>query len=183
MDLFQTFQGGSPAPPALCAKYAGLLPPELLRVWRNYGFGTLLDGCLKIIDPDAYQDLLRDTYALADSAVPVFATAFAGLLTWEKGRYLRFVDYPRGIFSGICAGLNFFWEDLAGGVFDGGFLELARYREAVQALGPLGFGECFGCVPLPVLGGAAHPAALRKYKLREHIALIAQTAGRIGDPP
>ena len=89
MDLFQSFQRECPATAALCGKYASALPPELLNVWRDYGFGTLLDGCLKIINPDEYQDLLRDTYALGDSAIPVFATAFAGLLTWEKGRYLR----------------------------------------------------------------------------------------------
>ena len=78
MDLFQSFQRERPAPAALCGKYASVLPPELLNVWRGYGFGTLLDGCLKIINPDEYQDLLRDTYALGDSAIPVFATAFAG---------------------------------------------------------------------------------------------------------
>ena len=87
MDLFQSFQRECPAPAALCGKYGSVLPPELLNVWRGYGFGTLLDGCLKIINPDEYQDLLRDTYALGDSAIPVFATAFAGLLTWEKGRF------------------------------------------------------------------------------------------------
>ena len=134
MDLFQSFQRECPAPAALCGKYASALPPELLNVWQNYGFGTLLDGCLKIINPDEYQDLLRDTYALGDSAIPVFATAFAGLLTWEKGRYLRFVNYQSGAFEGVAAGLKFFWGDLADGVFNDRFLELARYREAVQAL-------------------------------------------------
>lgn len=93
MDLFQNFRRESTVPAALCEKYASSLPPELLNVWQNYGFGTLLDGCLKIINPDEYQDLLHDTYGLSDSAIPVFATAFAGLLTWEKGRYLRFVNY------------------------------------------------------------------------------------------
>ena len=111
MDLFQSFQRECPAPAALCEKYASALPPELLKVWRDYGFGTLLDGCLKIINPDEYQDLLRDTYALSDSAIPVFATAFAGLLTWEKGRYLRFVNYQSGTFEGVAAGLKFFWGD------------------------------------------------------------------------
>ena len=106
MDLFQNFKRESTVPAVLCEKYAPTLPPELLNVWRNYGFGTLLDGCLKIINPDEYQDLLHDTYDLSDSAIPVFATAFAGLLTWEKGRYLRFINYQNGTFEGVCAGLN-----------------------------------------------------------------------------
>ena len=53
MDLFQNFQRECPAPAALCEKYASALPPELLKVWRDYGFGTLLDGCLKIINDTA----------------------------------------------------------------------------------------------------------------------------------
>ena len=182
MDLFRSFQREGPAPAALCEKYASALPPELLNVWRDYGFGTLLDGCLKIINPDEYQDLLRDTYALGDSAIPVFATAFAGLLTWEKGRYLRFVNYQSGTFEGVCAGLKFFWGDLADGVFNDRFLELAQYREAVQTLGPLGFDECFGYAPLLALGGRRDARHLRKYKLREHIAFIAQAAGRVSKP-
>ena len=180
MDLFQSFKRECPAPAALCEKYASALPPELLNVWRDYGFGTLLDGCLKIIDPDEYQDLLRDTYALSDSAIPVFATAFAGLLTWEKGRYLRFVNYQSGTFEGVCAELKFFWGDLADGVFNDRFLELAWYREAVQALGPLQFDECFGYAPLLGLGGNRRVEHLRKYKLREHIAFIAQAVGKVG---
>ena len=180
MDLFQNFRRESTVPAALCEKYASSLPPELLNVWQNYGFGTLLDGCLKIINPDEYQDLLRDTYALSDSAIPVFATAFAGLLTWEKGCYLRFVNYQSGAFEGVAAGLKFFWGDLADGVFNDRFLELARYREAVQALGPLQFDECFGYAPLLGLGGSRRLERLRKYKLREHIAFIAQAVGTVG---
>lgn len=182
MDLFQNFRRESTVPAALCEKYASSLPPELLNVWQNYGFGTLLDGCLKIINPDEYQDLLHDTYGLSDSAIPVFATAFAGLLTWEKGRYLRFVNYQSGTFEGICAGLGFFWGDLVDGVFNDRFLELARYREAVQTLGPLGFDECFGYAPLLALGGSREVRRLRKYKLRKHIAFIAQAAGRVSKP-
>ena len=65
-------------------------------------------------------------------------------------------------------------------IFNDRFLELARYREAVQALGPLQFDECFGYAPLPGLGGSRRVEHLRKYKLREHIALIAQAVGKVG---
>lgn len=181
MDLFQNFKRESTVPAVLCEKYSSTLPPELLNVWRSYGFGPLLDGCLKIINPDEYQDLLHDTYDLSDSAIPVFATAFAGLLTWEKGRYLRFINYQNGTFEGVCAGLNFFWGDLADGVFNDRFLELAWYQEAIQALGPLQFNECFGYAPLLCLGGSRRAEHLRKYKLQEHIAFIAQAVGKVGE--
>ncbi len=59
------------------------------------------------------------------------------------------------------AGLKFFWVDMADGVFNDRFLAPARYREAVHALGPLQFDECFGYAPL--LGGGKyrlHTAAM-----------------------
>ena len=181
MNLFQNFKKEYSASATLCVKYAPSLPPKLLSVWQDYGFGTLLDGCLKIINPDEYWDLLHNTYVLSDSAIPIFATAFAGLVTWEKGRYLRFVNYQNGTFEGISAGFDFFWSDLEDGVFDSRFLELAQYKEAVQTLGPLQFDECFGYVPLLGMGGSRQVDHLRKYKLQEHIAIITQMMGKVGE--
>ena len=51
---------------------------------------------------------------------------------------------------------------------------------AVQTLGPLRFDECFGYAPLLGLGGSRRAEHLRKYKLREHIAFIAQAVGKVG---
>lgn len=87
MDIFDHFLQTEPANNELCEKYRSMLPTELIDVWRTHGFGSLLDGYLKVINPDDYQDLLNDTYPLSDSAIPIFVTAFADILTWEKGRY------------------------------------------------------------------------------------------------
>lgn len=178
--LFESFEKELSASPVLCEKYSGRLPAGLVGVWRKYGFGSLLNGYLRIINPDEYRSLLDDTYVLSGSAIPIFATAFADLVTWEKGRYLRMVDYKNGGFAGISAGFDFFWNDLTDGVFNGRFFDLELYAAAVGKLGRPRFDECFGYVPLMGLGGCGGVDSLRRVKLREHITLIAQSVGKVG---
>uniref|UniRef100_UPI000AF9B0D7 GAD-like domain-containing protein n=1 Tax=Hymenobacter terrenus TaxID=1629124 RepID=UPI000AF9B0D7 len=50
--------------PELLAHYRDLVPPEILAVWEQYGFGTFCDGYLKVVNPEDYADLLADTYQL-----------------------------------------------------------------------------------------------------------------------
>ena len=59
--LFDGFVQESAASGALCARFSPLLPPALTAVWQKYGFGTVLDGYLKVVNPEDYQDLLQDT--------------------------------------------------------------------------------------------------------------------------
>lgn len=50
-----------------------------------------------------------------DLAIPIFATALADLIVWDRGRYRRIVQYPRGVIRGISAGFGFFRADPAEG--------------------------------------------------------------------
>lgn len=178
--LFDCFEQDTKASLELCAKYHSILPSALLNVWKQYGFGSLFNGYLKIINPDEYQELLHDSYVLGSTAIPIFITAFADILTWEKGRYIRIVKYKDGIFEGIAAGFDFFWGDLADGAFDTRFFELTEYHAATKTLGQLQFDECFGYTPLLGLGGSRKTENLRKVKIKEHIDFIAQSVGKVG---
>ena len=178
--LFDSFEKERDAEHELCIKYSSILPQDLVNVWQEYGFGSLMDGYLKIINPDEYKPLLDDSYGLSSTAIPIFVTAFADLVTWEKGRYIRIIKYKDGTFDGIAAGFGYFWGDLADGAFDTRFFDMAQYREAVQRYGPLRFDECFGYVPLLGLGGSKKVNNLRKVKIKEYIELIVQSVGKVG---
>ena len=91
--IFDCFERDKKASRELLAKYNTILPSALLDVWKEYGFGSLLDGYLKMINPDEYQALLHSSYVLSSTAIPIFITAFADILTWEKGRYIRIIKY------------------------------------------------------------------------------------------
>jgi hypothetical protein len=167
--------------PALLARYHDLLPSEVLAVWEEYGFGTFCEGYLKIVNPDDYADLLADTYQLTSTtsttgAIVLFATGMGDLLIWEDG-YLSLVNYRYGLTKILSEGTDFFFNDLATEDFLAEDLHWEPYPAARERLGEPAFDECFGYVPLLVLGGPETVDQLEKVKLREHIYLIGQVAG------
>lgn len=169
--------------PALVAKYCGLVPPELIEVWEQFGFGTFCDGYLKIVNPNDYADLLADTYEHTSTpnptqAIPLvlFATGMGDLLVWERG-YLVLVDYRHGNTDAVGKNFKVLFRNLA----DEGYLKhdlrWEPYLAGRERLGEPAFDECFGYVPLLALGGPETVEHLKKVKLREHIALISQFTG------
>jgi len=165
----------------LVARYRDQVPPELLEVWEQFGFGTFCDGYLKVVSPDDYTDLLADTYQLTSTpssapAIVLFATAMGDLFIWEDG-YLSRVDYRHGQIEMVSKGLDFFFEDLADGETLVEEFLWEPYPAARERMGEPAFDECFGYVPLLALGGPEKVEHLQKVKLREHIALIGQVVG------
>ena len=63
-------------PKEVIEKYKSKVPVELIDIWENMGLGTFLNGYLKVINPDDYSELVRDSYFRGDIAIHIFATAF-----------------------------------------------------------------------------------------------------------
>ena len=165
----------------LIARYRDQLPPEVLGVWEQYGFGTFCDGYLKVVNPEDYAQLLADTCQLVDSpvlppALVLFTTGMGDLLIWEDG-YLSIIDYRHGLTDVLSKGTHFFFGDLAESDMLVKDLQWLPYPAARERLGEPAYDECFGYVPLLALGGPETVEHLQKVKLREHIALIAGFTG------
>lgn len=71
-------------PKEVIENYKDKVPVELVEIWENQGLGTFLNGYLKVINPDDYSELVRDSYFRGDIAIPIFATAFGDIITWGK---------------------------------------------------------------------------------------------------
>ena len=169
--------------PELIDQYRDRVPPEMLSVWQNYGFGTFCEGYLKIVNPDDYADLLADTYEHTSTPAPtqaiplvLFATAMGDLLVWERG-YLVLVDYRHGNTNSVAINFELLFRDFADNYFLREDLRWEPYPAARARLGEPAFDECFGYVPLLALGGPEVAENLEKVKLREHLALIGQFTG------
>ncbi len=178
---FPDYKVVAQATPELLARYQNAVPPELLSIWEQIGFGTFCEGYLKIVQPDDYADLLADTYQLSSTpaAAPplvLFATAMGDLLIWERG-YLVLIDYRHQQTKVLSKGLDFFFQDLADEETLSEELRWEPYQAARTHLGEPAFDECFGYVPLLALGGPETVDHLQKVKLREHIYLISQFVG------
>ena len=160
-------------------KYRGRLPDEYLEIWQEHGYCTFYGGYLKIIDPEDYQQLLEKTFFLGKESVPIMATAFGDIITWEEDHYVGIVRYRYGDNDILGSGFKYFMTDVEYGELDEDFFSIEQYEEAVDNYGELGYDECFGYVPLLALGGKESVSNLKKVKIREHIALITEMAGEI----
>jgi hypothetical protein len=177
--VLDDFKFYSEVPVGLIDKYENQIPPELLEIWRSHGFGSFANGYIKIINPDEYADILNSSYYACDVAIPIFATGFADIITWEEDRFLGLVQYRK--VDATIYPLNFvhflsrFYSSQC--VVD--FLDNTQYSVAVKILGKLKYDECFGYVPLLALGGSEKVEKLHKMKIIPHIELITDMVGRI----
>lgn len=163
----------------LIREYKDKLPIEMITFWKEFGFGTFYDGYLKAINPNDYKELIEKSYFQGEVSIPIFATAFGDLITWEKDHYIGIVKYRYGENDIICSGFDFFFDDLTEGELDDEYLSIKQYKAAIKKLGDLEYDECFGYVPLLALGGRESIKNLKKVKIREHIALIATIIGEV----
>lgn len=178
-ELFKNFKKNAEVSDELIAKYREKLPTELISVWKEYGFGSILDGYLKIINPDEYQEIIYMSYFRADVSIPILVTGFGDIITWEKNKYIGIVRYKIGDADIISTGFKYFFGDLQDDYFIEEYLEIDKYNEAISLLGKLEYDECFGYVPLLGLGGSEKVENLDKVKIKEHIELITLMLGKI----
>lgn len=163
----------------LVAKYESLLPEKLIQLWQEYGFGSIVDGYLKIINPDDFKELLKEVYnPVFKDPVVMFATGMSDLIIWENN-YTVLLNCRYGLSKVIESGFQYFLEDVQDREFVNDELKGANYFKAKTQFGEIGFDECFGYVPLLGLGGAEKVENLQKLKIKEHLSIIAQTLGKI----
>ncbi len=161
-------------------QYVDKVPDAILEIWSTLGFGHFMNGYLKMINPKEYQQLMNDTYFRSDESIPIMATGLGDIITWEKGKYLSLVKYRKGTFEILESGCSYFWEDLLDESYVMDCMDNQQYLQACVKYGSLEYDECFGYTPLLGLGGNEIVENLKIAKIKEHIALIAQSAGGVG---
>ena len=160
-------------------KYKEKVPKELIDIWKEYGFGSFMDGYLKIINPEEYINILNDSYFRANVSIPILSTAFGEIITWEKNRYVGIVQYQYGKNDILINDFDLFLTLLKDKGFLRKFFRIDLFSKAIQSYGALAYDECFGYVPLLALGGKEDVETIKKVKIREHIALITELVGAI----
>lgn len=178
-DLFQEYKINSTASINIIDKYKEIIPKELIYVWEKYGFGSILNGDLKIVNLDEYQSVVDMSYFRANIAIPIMVTGFGDIITWVKNEYVSIIKYKNGTFDIILKRFKHFFNCLQDEYFIEKYLEFNKYNKAVEKYGDLDYNECFGYVPLLGLGGSEKIENLKKVKIKEHIELITQIVGKI----
>ncbi len=173
---------GPDVKPELFQKYKQILPDELMEIWREYGFASILNGYMKFINPDEYQQFLKDTYFRGNISVPILVTAFGDIITFEQGKYIGIVKYKERDFDLITKRFESFMRYIEEESFCNENFELPKYAKALEKLGRLEYDECYGYIPLLSESGRRRWGVnnLRKVKICEHVVLMSQLIGKVG---
>ena len=163
-------------------KYEKVLPKEIIELWKKTDMqGTLLNGYLRLIDPDVYKPIVDEVY-WNKKAIPVFSTVFGDVIIWcakedgvtdrEEIDMLSFKD-DTDTFLGFE--MERFLEFLENPeyVLDR-FPEYQLYPEAVKRLGRVSNDECYFFVPYLFLGGEKTVERLQKGDMEVCISIMTQ---------
>lgn len=178
LKALQDFKLYSKVPEDTIKKYTGKIPEQFIEIWKNYGFGSFLQGYFKTINPDDYIEFVRKSY-FEKNCIPLLVTALGDIIVWERNEFIYILFYRYNDFDGISRGAKYFINDLVDKEFIEDCIKPKCFQDALQLLGAIAYDECYGYVPLLSLGGAEKPENLRKVKLREHLELMYQVQGEI----
>lgn len=182
----------------LIQKYTGILPEPILEVWRRTGFGIYEHGFIQFVNPEEW-DFVFEYIDLINSPVVVFAiTALGDLLTWEglglgaQGNHVNLL-YVNDCDDYVVGGTDpAFWLGIDFNVnrpekHDEDFnyymkeYRSKNYHKVKGVLPPLKYGQCYGYVPLPALGGKKSYKNLQVVDAKIYVDMIGQAVGKIID--
>lgn len=155
-----------------------MLPPEIMYLWENYGFGDYGNGLLKVVDPRDYMSSLYTWLGGRDfSKIPIMVTAFGDIFYYRKlddtenDIALLNIHYSR---IDVCAySYQEFFEDyIIEEDIKEGVLRESLYNEALDTLGPLTHDEIFFFVPALALGGGENIKCIKKGDANVHQQLL-----------
>ncbi len=178
LKALQDFELYSKVPEETIKKYTGKIPEQFIEIWKNYGFGSFLQGYFKTINPDDYIEFVRKSY-FEKNCIPLLITALGDIIVWEENAYFFIIQYRYNNFSALARGYRVFAKLLEETGYFYEKANLKNIKEALNMLGTVSYDECYGYVPLLSLGGAEKPESLRKVKLREYLELMYQVQGSI----
>lgn len=142
-QIMQNFEKKESVSEELIKKFQQSLAPDILNIWRNYGFGSIYNGFLKIINPMEYMDFVKETFFLGNESIPIMVTGTGEIIAWVKNKYIYMLDYKENTFECLASGFDFFWEDLDHQQVPFLSGKATEYVKILKQNGRLNYEECF----------------------------------------
>ncbi|MCQ2253162.1 MAG: DUF1851 domain-containing protein [Bacteroidales bacterium] len=168
-------------------KYQNELPGDWITVWREYGFGSFFDGFFRVINPDEYMDVLKESYYCYEKSIPIIVTAFGDLIVWEEGAAVilhyttcntNVLDVDFEIFFYKLEDVKYSIED-----FEEEGMPFGLYQKAVKKYGPLSYDECFGYKKPLKEGGKRTVSNIQKTNSKDYMNACIEAFGGVYDEP
>jgi hypothetical protein len=189
----KNYKKASEVPQALINKYKGVLPDELITVWKTMGFGIYEDGFIQLVNPDEYNFVFDYVDKLLEPSIVWAVTALGDIIIWEgnknwtinpnEGNRNKMINV-RYCNSHVIGEMSFVLQFVLGdehGIIDKGYFASKPYLDIKGKLPPLEYGQCYGYVPAIALGGSASIKNLKIVDAKIYIDIIGQAVGKIVD--
>ncbi len=160
------YQKVADVPQELINKYKGIVPEELIYIWKKLGFGIYEQGFLQLINPEEYQFIFEYVDTLLEPTIPWGITALGDILCWEGKENRRSIPIRGGnrcfridvrrcndvVISNMSGILNnFIGEEYF--LVKKNYFDAKPYLDVKDKLPKLEYGQCYGYVPALALGG------------------------------
>ena len=156
-------------------RFEGRLPEEMLDLWRADGWCSYGAGLIWIVNPEMFADIIGDWVNVQGELPVVFMrTAFAHLYFWHQGAVYS-LDVQTGNAVEVTRRFFRIFSLLCDPEIRQKILREPLFREASARLGPPDADECYGFEPALALGGPGTIDTVRRVKVREHLAILAQS--------
>ncbi|MDR0605083.1 MAG: DUF1851 domain-containing protein [Bacteroidales bacterium] len=188
-----SYQKISDVPKEVIDKYKGVLPNELITIWKTMGFGIYENGFLQLVNPDEYEFVFEYVDKLLEPSIVWATTALGDILMWEgnqnwtisedEGNRNVLINVRRcnnHVVGDMEAVLDFFLGDETAIAHKDCF-DSKPYLNIKGKLSPLEYGQCYGYVPAIALGGSASIKNLKIVDAKSYIDIIGQAVGKIVD--
>ncbi|WP_324604069.1 GAD-like domain-containing protein [Paenilisteria weihenstephanensis] len=109
--MLQDFQLIEKVPANVLQEYQDKVPEEVVQFWKEYGFGTFMEGYFKSVNPLEYKEILVSTSERYTDGIVLFTTGMGDLIIWSDG-YVRMINYRYGIVKTIFFLLSSFSKTL-----------------------------------------------------------------------
>ena len=124
--------------------------------------------------PSAAQRLLEDWLDLGSEKPLVFLrSSFAHLYFWYEGAVYS-LEVHRGSVSRVTPKIGFMFTLLCDPEIQEKILRSSLHEQMLPRIGPPARDECYAFEPALALGGPGTPDTIRRVKIREHLAILAQ---------
>ena len=157
-----------------------MLPPEIVYLWQEYGFGDYGGGLIKVVDPRDYMHSLYSWLGGQDfHKIPIMVSAFGDIFYYRKlddtenDVSLLDIHYRK---TEVCTWSyeEFFESYILDPDIQEDVLRKSLFDQATEKLGALQHNEAFFFVPALVLGGGEDIKYVKKGDASTHQHLLLQ---------
>lgn len=171
---------------AFLAKYADIVPKELITLWQEVGFGTFYNGLFRLLPPEKF--IFWDNAYIGESGqiksqIPFMITAFGDIFVWIydtclNESYVAYINIRKGIWKIISSNIKVLFNVRILSNIRLKMFDLEMFPILATKLGLLAEDEYYGYIPALALGGDNDIDKIERVKSVPYMDLICQSLGK-----